>query len=154
MVPSDVSVMTGSSRDRVIFELEYTGLGVWKMTWTETMSGSVMNGDEWHEQMRIEFSGTTTDGKAPRPNRSLPSPGNDGFLQPVPSNVLSDSLDLTDFFIVQPPGGDIAASSHVHFVLRRQIDRWRWTSHRLFPGCLIRQVHCQPARSTCGAIRM
>jgi hypothetical protein len=121
MVPSDVSVMTGSGRDRVTLESEYTGLGVWKIAWTETMSGNTLNGDQWHEQMRIEFSGTTTDGKAPRPNRSLPSPGNDGFLQPVPANVVSDSLDLTDLFILQPPGGDIAASSHVHFVLRRQI---------------------------------
>jgi hypothetical protein len=121
MLPSDVSVVTGSGRERVTFESEYTGLGVWKMAWTETMSGSVSNGDEWHEQMRIEFSGTTTDGKAPKPNRSLPSPGNDGFLQPVPSNVLSDSLDLTDLFILQPPGGDIDASSRVHWALRRQI---------------------------------
>jgi hypothetical protein len=121
MLPSDVSVTTGSGHDRVIFESEYTGLGVWKMAWAETMSGSVSNGDEWHEQMRIEFSGTTTDGKAPKPDRSLPSLGNDGFLQPVPSNVLSDSLDLTDLFILQPPGGDIDASSRVHWVLRRQI---------------------------------
>jgi hypothetical protein len=121
MLPSDVSVTAGVGRDRVTFESEYTGLGVWKMAWTETSSGSVSNGDEWHEQMRIEFSGTTTDGRAPRPNRSLPSPGNDGFLQPVPTNVVSDSLDMTDLFMLQPPGGDISASSRVHWILRRQI---------------------------------
>ena len=28
---------------------------------------------------------------------------------------------FNDFFILQPPGGDIAASSHIHCVLRRQI---------------------------------
>jgi hypothetical protein len=111
MVPSDVSMMTGSVRERVTFEAENIGLGVWKMTWTETLSGSALNGDEWHEEMRIEFSGTTTDGKPPRPNSSLP----------VPSNVTSDALDLSDLFVLQPPGGDIAASSHVHWVLRRQI---------------------------------
>jgi hypothetical protein len=117
MVPNDVSIQTGSGRDRVTFEAEYTGLGVWKMAWTETVSGAASNGDEWHYQQRIEFSGTTTDGKAPRPSRSLP----DVFLQPIPSNVTTATLDLTDFFILQPRGGDIAASSHVHFVLRQQI---------------------------------
>ena len=32
---------TGSGRDRVTFESEYAGLGVWKMAWTDTVSGSV-----------------------------------------------------------------------------------------------------------------
>jgi hypothetical protein len=121
MVPSDVSIQTGSGRDRVTFEAEHTGLGVWKMAWTDTVSGRASNGDKWHYQLRIEFSGTTTDGKPPAPNRSLPSPGNDGFLQAIPSNVTTATLDLTDFFMLQPPGGDIDASSHVHFVLRQQI---------------------------------
>jgi hypothetical protein len=120
-VPSDVNIQTGSGRERVTFEAEYTGLGIWKMAWMETVSGGASNGDEWHYQQRVEFSGTTTDGKAPRPNRSLPSPGNDGFLLAIPSNVSADTLDLTDFFILQPRGEDIAASSHVHFVLRQQI---------------------------------
>jgi hypothetical protein len=39
MVPSDVSIETGSGRDRVTFEAENTGLGVWKMAWTDTVSG-------------------------------------------------------------------------------------------------------------------
>jgi hypothetical protein len=117
MVPNDVSIQTGSGRDRITFEAEYTGLGIWKMAWMETVSGAATNGDEWHYQQRIEFSGTTTDGKPPRPTRSLP----DVFLQVIPGNVTTATLDLTDFFILQPPGGDIAASSHVHFVLRQQI---------------------------------
>jgi hypothetical protein len=121
MVPSDVSIETGSGRDRVTFEAENTGLGVWKMAWTDTVSGRASNYDKWHYQLRIEFSGTTTNGKPPTPNRSLPSPGNDGFLQAIPSNVTTATLDLTDFFMLQPPGGDVAASSHVHFVLRQQI---------------------------------
>ena len=79
--------------------------------------GAASNGDEWHYQQRIEFSGTTTDGRAPRPNRSLP----DVFLQAIPRNVTTATLDLSDFFILQPRGGDIVASSHVHFVLRQQI---------------------------------
>jgi hypothetical protein len=121
MVPGDVSIQTGSGRERVTFEAEYTGLGVWKMAWMDTVSGGASNGDKWHYQQRVEFSGTTMDGRAPRPNRSLPSPGNDGFLQAIPSNVSADALDLVDFFILQPRDGDIAASSHVHFVLRQQI---------------------------------
>jgi hypothetical protein len=121
MVPGDVSIQTGSGRDRVTFESEYAGLGVWKMTWTDTVSGMASNGDEWHYQRRVAFSGTTTDGKAPKPSRSLPSPGNDGFMFPIPSNVTAATLDFNDFFILQPPGGDIAASSHIHWVLRRQI---------------------------------
>jgi hypothetical protein len=121
MVPGDVDIQTSSGRDRVTFEAEYTGLGIWKMAWTDTVSGSASDGNEWHYQQRIEFSGTTTDGRPPRPNRSLPSPGNDGFMQSIPSNVTSDTLDLTDFFILQPRGGDIVASSHVHFILRQQI---------------------------------
>jgi len=121
MVPGDVSIETGSGRDRVTFESEYEGLGVWKMAWTDTVSGRASNGDQWHYQRRIEYSGTTTDGKAPKLNRSLPSPGNDGVMQPIPSNVTATTLDFNDFFILQPPGGDIDASSHIHFVLRRQI---------------------------------
>jgi hypothetical protein len=121
MVSSDVSNLTGSGRERVTFEVERIGLGVWKMEWTDTLSGLASDGNRWHEYMVIDFSGTTADGKAPRPNRAFPSPGNDGFLQPVPSNVTADALDLSDFFILQPPVGAIAASSHVHWILRLQI---------------------------------
>ena len=155
MVPNDVSIQTGSGRDRVTFEAEYTGLGVWKMAWMETVSGGASNGDEWHYQQRVEFSGTTTDGKAPRPNRSLPSPGNDGFLQAIPSNVSADTLDL-DRFLHPATAGWRYRGKFTRPLCSSPADSTGGDGPpaRLLPGCCVWEVHRQPARSACRTIRM
>jgi hypothetical protein len=121
MVSTDVSNRSGSGRERVTFEAESRGLGVWKMRWTDTVSGRANDGNSYKYQQRYEYFGTATDGKAPRPSRAAPSSENDGFLQPVPSNVIADALDLSDFFFLQTPDGGVVASSHVHWTLRLQI---------------------------------
>jgi hypothetical protein len=121
MVPSDVTNRVGSGRERVTFAAESTGLAVWKMAWTDTVSGIAADGNNYHYQQRFEYVGTTTDGKAPRPSRAFPSSENDGFLQTVPSNVLADALDLNDIFLLQTPQGGVVANSHIHWALRLQI---------------------------------
>jgi hypothetical protein len=122
MVPADVSNRSGSGRERVTFEAENRGLGVWKMAWTDTVSGRATDGNSYKYQQRYEYVGTTTDGKAPRPSRAAPSSEADGFLQPVPSNVIADALDLSDIFLLHMHDGGVVASSHVHWTLRLQID--------------------------------
>jgi hypothetical protein len=119
MVSSDVS--NAFAVERITFQAERQDLGVWKMSWTDTVSGDATDGNHYRYQQHVEFIGFTTDGRVPKPNRRAPSDGNEGFLQIVPSNVNTDSLDLTDFFILDEQGGKVIASSHIHGILRRQI---------------------------------
>jgi hypothetical protein len=121
MVPNDVSNEIGSGLEEVTFEAERLPLGIWKMAWTDTVSGNASDGNSYKYRQRFEYVGATTDGKAPRPSRAFPTAENDGFLQPVPSNVTADALDLNDFFLLQTSEGAVAASSHVHWTLRLQI---------------------------------
>ena len=122
MIPSDVHNSPGSGIERVTFEAKRTHLNVWEMVKTDTVFGTASDGNRYTYQQQFKYRGPTKDGKAPRPNRAMPSPGNEnGFLQIVPSNVNADALDLQDFFVLQAPGGGIVASSHVHWTLRRQI---------------------------------
>lgn len=119
MINSDVSNVFGS--ERVTFEAERKGLGVLKMAWTDTVSGEATDGNHYKYQQHVEFIGLTTDGRMPKPNKKSPSGEGTGFLQIVPDNVNTDSLDLTDFFILHSQEGKLIASSHVHSVFRQQI---------------------------------
>jgi hypothetical protein len=119
MVSSDVSNLFGF--ERVTFEADRKSLGLWKMSWTDTVSGEATDGNHYKYQQHIEFIGLTTDGLVPKPNRKAPSDGNAGFLQIVPDNVNTDSLDLTDLFILHSQEGKVIASSHVHSIFRQQI---------------------------------
>ena len=119
MVSSDVS--NASAVERITFQAERQDLGVWKMSWTDTVSGDATDSNRYRYQQHVEFVGFTTDGRVPKPNRDAPSNGNAGFLQIVPGNVDTDSLDLTDFFILHELAGKVVASSHIHGTLRRQI---------------------------------
>jgi hypothetical protein len=137
MIPSDVHNVAGSGFERVTFEAERVGLGLWKMAWADTISGTATDGNNYAYYQRLEFTGPTNDGKAPQPNRATPTSDNAGFLQIVPSNVNADSLDLIDLFVLQRPGGGVVASSRVHWTWRLQIPPSRWTrlppsSHSLF----------------------
>jgi hypothetical protein len=122
MIPSTVDNATGSGFERVTFEAERDALGVWKMAWTDTVTGTGTDGNLYTYQQHHDFTGVTTDGRAPRPNRGAPT-GNEvgGFLQVVPSNVIADALDTHDFFMLRTPTGNLVASSHVHWIFRRQI---------------------------------
>jgi hypothetical protein len=127
MVPSDVRNMLGSASEHVTFEAKPEPEGIWDMAWTDSISGkaAAATGQKYvyTYQQRFTFKGTTTDGRAPRPNRGIPSPDDrDGFLQIVPSNVNADALDLNDFFLLEEEiGGKLIASSHVHFIWRLKI---------------------------------
>ena len=121
MVPMDVSNNGGSGREEVTFEAERLGLGLWKMAWTDTVSGNASDGNRYKYRQRLEYVGATIDGKAPKPSRKFPTSENDGFLQPIPSNVTTDALELSDLFLLQTPEGSVAASSHLHWTLRLQI---------------------------------
>jgi hypothetical protein len=119
MVPNDVHNLRAV--ERVTFEAERVGLGLWSMASVDNISGTAMDGNKYHQFMRFEFIGLTTDGHPPKPNRTQPSDQNEGFLQVVPSNVDADSLDLNDNFVLQSPSGGIVASSHAHWTWRLQI---------------------------------
>ena len=87
MIPSDVHNTPGSAFERVTFEAKRNHLNVWEMVTTDTITGAASDGNRYTYQNQFTYRGPTTDGKAPKPNRAMPSPGNDGFLQAVPSNV-------------------------------------------------------------------
>jgi hypothetical protein len=123
MIPSDVRNTTDSASEHTTFEAERQPEGIWKMAWTDNVSGKATAATgqsyDYVYQQRVTYLGTTTDGRAPRPNRTAPSLGDDGFLQWVPGNVSADALELNDFFILQEEmGGSVVASSHV-------LTRWR-----------------------------
>jgi hypothetical protein len=123
MIPNDVNNATGSGFERVTFEAERDPLGIWKMAWTDSVTGTATDGNLYTYQQHHEFIGVTTDGKAPRPNRRLPTPGSDdtGFLQIVPNNVITDTLEMRDFFLLRTPTGSVVASSHLINAFRLQI---------------------------------
>jgi hypothetical protein len=121
MIPSDLHNAPGSGFERVTFEAKRNHLNVWEMVKTDTVTGTAADGNRYTYQNQFTYRGPTTDGKAPKPNRAMPAPGNDGFLQNVPSNVNAQALDMIDFFILQTPKGDVVANSHVRWTWRRQI---------------------------------
>ena len=81
MIPSDVHNVPGSAFERVTFEAKRNHLNVWEMVKTDTITGTASDGNRYTYQNQFTYRGPTTDGKAPKPNRAMPSPGNDGFLQ-------------------------------------------------------------------------
>ena len=150
MIGGDVHNLSGSGIERVTFESELHKPGVWKMAWTDTVSGDASDGNHYAYQQRFEYTGPTTDGKAPKPSRETPTPGFDGFLQFVPSNVTVDALDLRDFFILQTPAGSVVASSNLHWTLRLQIPPFSTDPPPaflpfVFPGRFIVNLHDQLA---------
>jgi hypothetical protein len=119
MIPADVSNV--SADERVVFTSERQSLGVWKMSWTDFVSGIASDGNKYKYRQRFAYYGVTSDGRAPRPNRATPSDEGGGFLQMVPDNVTTDTLDFDDFFLLVTASGEVAASSHIRAVYRQQI---------------------------------
>jgi hypothetical protein len=119
MVPADVSNV--SAVERVVFTAKRESLGLWKMSWADTVSGSATDGNKYKYQQRFDYVGITTDGGMPAPNRAAPSGEGGGFLQILPSNVSTDTLDFNDLFLLTTPSGDVAASSHIRATFRLQI---------------------------------
>ena len=91
------------------------------MSWADTVSGTASDGNKYKYRQRFDYVGVITDGRAPRPNRAAPSDEGGGFLQMVPDNVATDTLNFDDFFLLVTPSGDVAASSHIRAVYRLQI---------------------------------
>jgi hypothetical protein len=119
MVPANVSNVAGF--ERVVFTAERQNLGLWKMSWADTVSGKASDGNRYTYKQQFDYLGVTTDGHRPRPSRGMPTDEGGGFLQMVPDNVATDSLDFDDIFLLVMPSGDIAASSHIRGVFRQQI---------------------------------
>jgi hypothetical protein len=120
LIPSDISNATGSGFERVTFEAKKDDLGIWRMEWKDSVTGTASDGNPYTYQQRQAFTGVTTDGRTPKPNRGAPSPGteNTGFLSSVPSNVVTDALELRDFFLLRTPAGDVVANSHLYNIFR------------------------------------
>jgi len=119
MVPANVSNVAGF--ERVVFIAEKGNLGLWKMSWSDTVSGTATDGNKYVYKQQFDYVGVTTDGRPPQPNRAAPVNEAGGFLQQVPSNVAADTLDFDDFFLLVTPSTDVAASSHVRGTFRLQI---------------------------------
>jgi len=119
LISSDVSFISGF--ERITFEAERLDLGVWSMAWTDTVTGHATGGNRYTYRNRSEFTGITSDGRAPKPNRAAPSAGDDGFLQIVPSNVNTGDMEVSDFFLLYDNGGNQVANSHVHGYFRLQM---------------------------------
>ena len=116
MVSSNVRNV--SAREQVRFEAEYLGFGVWNMAHTDTVSGRAIadTGQRYRYTYRARhtFTGITTDGKAPNPNRAMPSPTNLGFLDLVPANVVAAALKFEDIFLLRDEAtGDVVADAQV-----------------------------------------
>lgn len=153
MIPSDVANTKGPGLERVTFEAQKDIFGIWKMEWKDTVTGTASDGNLYTYQQHHEFTGVTTDGHPPRPNRGAPTPGTDdtGFLSSVPNNVVVDALELRDFFLLRTPAGDVVASSHLYNVFRLPMatdptptvlfqHRFILTSHEQLAG----QLGCDP----------
>jgi hypothetical protein len=119
MIPADISNV--SALEHVAFTAERENLGIWKMSWTDTVAGTASDGNKYTYKQQFEYEGVTTDGRIPRPSRGAPTDEDGGFLRIVPTNVATDTLDFDDFFLLVMSSGDIAASSHVRAVFRQQI---------------------------------
>jgi hypothetical protein len=105
MVPSNVRNDPASSLERVTFKAIYRGLGLWSMVFTDQITGqaSADSGQRYRYVYinEITYLGSTKDGKAPRPSRSMPTNESPGFLQFVPSNVNAPVVEVFDIFNLQ-----------------------------------------------------
>ncbi|HEY7307089.1 MAG TPA: hypothetical protein VH601_23395 [Bryobacteraceae bacterium] len=125
VIPSNVSNTGGF--ELVRFEAEYQGLGVWKLTHTDTVVGTAVaqTGERYKYTYNLLSSATgiTTNGKPPNPSRAMPTATSRGFLDPVPANIQSAALKLEDFFLLRDrPAGQLVADAHVVVRLHRAID--------------------------------
>ena len=125
LVPSNVRNLSGF--EQVRFEYEHQGLGVWKMAHVDTVTGIAVaeTGQRYRYtyNLRRSVTGITTDGKAPNPNRAVPTSTNRGFLDPVPSNVESAALKFEDFFLlIDEATGRVVADAQVLGWFHRRID--------------------------------
>jgi hypothetical protein len=120
LISSNIGNAMGSSFEKVTFEAQRDHLGVWHMEWKDTVSGTASDGNAYTYQQRQAFTGVTTDGRRPRPSRAAPNPGteNTGFLSSVPDNVVTDAIELRDFFLLRTAAGDVVANSHVYNIFR------------------------------------
>jgi hypothetical protein len=117
LIPSNVRNVSGY--EQVRFEAEYQGLGVWDMAWVDTVTGDAVadTGQRYRYTYRVRFSytGVTTDGRAPRPSRAMPTPTNPGFLETVPGNVVAAALNFRDIFLLRDEAtGRLLADAHVN----------------------------------------
>jgi hypothetical protein len=119
MVPANVSNV--HAFERVTFTVTRERLHLWKMSWADTVTGLATDGNKYKYQQRYDFVGVTSDGERPRPSRDLPVGETGGFLVAVPMNVVTDTLEFNDFFLLYTSLGDIAASSHISAIYRQQI---------------------------------
>jgi len=153
MIPADVGDVGGSGLERVTFEAKRDAFGIWKMEWKDSITGMASDGNLYTYQQHHKFTGVTTDGHPPKPNRGAPTPGTEdtGFLSSIPSNVVADVLELRDFFVLRTPTGNLAASSHVYQVFRLPLatdapppfifqHRFILSSHQQLAG----QLGCDP----------
>lgn len=123
-IPSNVRNLGGYEQIR--FETEYQGNGVWNMARIDTINGKAVadTGQRYRYTYSVKhsFTGVTTDGKPPRPNRSRPTPTNPGFLDIVPSNVVAASLEFKDIFLLGDESSgrlltDAQVLGHFHYRL-------------------------------------
>jgi len=125
LIPSNVSNIRGF--EQVHVETDYEGLGVWKVTHVDTVVGTAVaaTGQQYTYayNLRRSVRGITTDGRPPSPNRAKPTQNNPGFLDPVPDNIESASLEFNDFFLLrEETSGRIVADANVIGVFHRRID--------------------------------
>jgi hypothetical protein len=111
----------------VSFEAEHEGLGIWKVAWVDTVTGTAiaMTGQQYRYTyyVRVTYAGPTTDGRPPNPSRAMPTNSSFGFLQFVPGNVVADAVTLEDQFLLLEQNTDgVVANAHVILKLHLRID--------------------------------
>jgi len=121
MIPADLHNSAGSGFERVTFQAERQDLGLWKMTWTDTVTGTASDGNSYTYRQEDDYQSITTDGRPPRPNRAAPTTDSDGFLQFIATNVKPDATEVFDFFTLRNATGDVVANSRLHWTWRLQI---------------------------------
>jgi hypothetical protein len=125
MIPSDVRNIRGFERVRL--EIDYQGLGVWRVSHVDTVIGSAIaeTGQRYKYtyKLRRSVTGVTIDGKPPSPNRAMPTPTNPGFLEPVPTNIESASLQFADIFLLRDEATGLpVADAHMIGWFHRRIN--------------------------------
>jgi hypothetical protein len=102
MISSNVRNVRGF--EQVRFEAAYQGLGVWKMAHVDTVVGNAIAATgqrfRYTYYLRRSYTGITSDGKAPNPNRAMPTATSPGFLEVVPPNVIAASFKFEDIFLL------------------------------------------------------
>ena len=125
IVPADVA--NRSAVERVGFEAEPQGLGMWKMAWIDTVIGTAnaVTGQRYRYTyyVRASYVGPTTDGRAPNPSRAMPTNTSFGFLQFVPANVVADAYTAEDqFLLLDPQTSKIVANAHTILKVHLRLD--------------------------------